>query len=167
MGANWSTYVMKFVPNVAGNSETRIGAATVRERLAASTRLIRQRPRSSFLLRLVRVRAVAHDALAAFRRKKRGAAIRGLSPIFARDKTPNLSAEPAARILADCPQSNELASLCRKVAISPWCKWVRRKMGTATDFRDSYAPCFQSKWTRKSVAVPDFSCALHFCHGLR
>ena len=71
---------MKFVPNVAGNSETRIGAATVRERLAASTRLIRQRPRSPFWLRLVRVRAAAHGGLAAFWRKKRGAAIRGLSP---------------------------------------------------------------------------------------
>ena len=42
------TCIIRFVSNVAENSETRIGAATVRERLAASTRLIRQRPGSPF-----------------------------------------------------------------------------------------------------------------------
>ena len=41
------------MPNVSG---ARFGAPTVREGLAASTRLIRQRPRSPFGLQLVRVR---------------------------------------------------------------------------------------------------------------
>ena len=49
---------MRFVSNVAENSGTRLGAPTVREGLAASARLIRQRPRSPFRLRLVRVRTL-------------------------------------------------------------------------------------------------------------
>ena len=48
--------IMRFVSNVAEDSGTRLGAPTVREGLAASARLIRQRPRSPLRLRLVRVR---------------------------------------------------------------------------------------------------------------
>ena len=47
---------MKFVPNAAEHSETRFGAATVRERLAASALLIQQRGRSPYWLQLVRDR---------------------------------------------------------------------------------------------------------------
>ena len=48
--------LVKFLQIVSENSETRFGAATVRERFAASTRGIRQRPRSPVWSRLVRVR---------------------------------------------------------------------------------------------------------------
>ena len=50
------TCIMRFVSNVAGNARARLGAATVRERLAARTRLIRQCHAPPFSLRLVRVR---------------------------------------------------------------------------------------------------------------
>ena len=127
MGADWSTYVMKFVPNVAANSETRIGAATVRERLAASTRLIRQRPRSPFWLRLARVGAAAHDGRAAFRRKKRGAAIRELSPAplfgdchqFSRaTKLQTLAWNLRREIWLTVPRATNLHLACRKLAMN-------------------------------------------------
>ena len=51
-----STCIMKFVPNVAENSGARLRAPTMREGLAASTRLNRQRPRPPLWLRLVRAR---------------------------------------------------------------------------------------------------------------
>ena len=41
----------------------------------------------------------------------------GLSPIFAHNKTPNFNVEFTVRKLADCPQSNELPILRRKVAM--------------------------------------------------
>ena len=57
-------------------------------------------------------------SLTTFRRKKRGAAFRGLSPIFApifaHNKTPNFSVEPGARKLADCPQKRTFLSCSGK-----------------------------------------------------
>ena len=54
---------MKSALNVAENSGARLRAPTVREGLAASTRLIRQRPRSPLWLRLVCVRVAREDSL--------------------------------------------------------------------------------------------------------